>query len=202
MANLKSDLDEYLLQNETRRSYKISLPFSTPSFFSRSNDETPTSSNSSTGTWFDNVQKEYFTLSRTQRFMGFGICLALGILCFFLSFLYIPVLVLKAKKFSLLFTLGSVFFIFSFSFLYGPWAHMKSLFSKEKVLNTLLYGFTLIATLYCALYLESTLWTVLCAIAQVMALMWMMLGSIPGGSTGARFFGSMFKSSVSSTLPI
>lgn len=62
MANLKSDLDEYLLQNENRRSYKISLPFSTPSFFSRSNDETPTSSNSSTGTWFDNVQKEYFTL--------------------------------------------------------------------------------------------------------------------------------------------
>lgn len=79
---------------------------------------------------------------------------------------------------------------------------MKSLFSKEKVLNTLLYGFTLIATLYCALYLESTLWTVLCAIAQVMALMWMMLGSIPGGSSGARFFGSMFKSSVSNTLPI
>lgn len=61
MANLKSDLDEYLLQNESRRSYKISLPFSTPSFFSRNNDETPTST-SSTGTWFENVQKEYFTL--------------------------------------------------------------------------------------------------------------------------------------------
>lgn len=60
MANLKSDLDEYLLQNESRRSYKISLPFSTPSFFSRNNDET--TSTSSTGTWFENVQKEYFTL--------------------------------------------------------------------------------------------------------------------------------------------
>lgn len=61
MATLKSDLDEYLLQNENRRSYKISLPFSTPSFFSRSNDETPTST-STTSTWFENVQKEYFTL--------------------------------------------------------------------------------------------------------------------------------------------
>lgn len=61
MANLKSDLDEYLLQNENRRSYKISLPFSTPSFLSRNNEETPTSSSSS-GSWFEEVQKEYFTL--------------------------------------------------------------------------------------------------------------------------------------------
>lgn len=201
MANLKSDLDEYLLQNESRRSYKISLPFSTPSFFSRNNDETPTST-SSTGTWFENVQKEYFTLSRTQRFLGFGICLFLGILCFTLSFFYIPLLLLKARKFALLFTLGSFFFILSFSFLYGPWAHVKSLFSKERALTTTLYGLSLIATLYCALHLQSTPLTVICAVAQVLALMWMMLGSIPGGSSGMRFFGSMFKSSVSNTLPI
>lgn len=63
MANLKSDLDQYLLQNESRRSYKFSLPqFSTPSFFSRSTEETPTSTTSSTASWFENVQKEYFTL--------------------------------------------------------------------------------------------------------------------------------------------
>ncbi|XP_063391815.1 uncharacterized protein LOC134677307 [Cydia fagiglandana] len=201
MANLKSDLDEYLLQNENRRSYKISLPFSTPSFFSRSNEETPTSSSSS-GSWFQEVQKEYFTLTRTQRFMGFGVCLFFGILCFILSFLYIPILILQARKFALLFTLGSLFFILSFSFLYGPWSHLKSLFSKERALTTLLYGSTLIATLYCALHLQSTPLTIVCAVLQVIALLWMMMGSIPGGSTGARFFGSMFKSSVSSTLPI
>ncbi|XP_050349680.1 uncharacterized protein LOC126773078 [Nymphalis io] len=201
MANLKSDLDQYLLQNESRRSYKISLPFSTPSFFSRSNDETPTST-SSAGTWFENVQKEYFTLTRTQRFLGFGICLFLGILCFTLSFFYIPLLLLKARKFALLFSLGSLFFIMSFSFLYGPWSHVKSLFSKERALTTSLYGLTLIATLYCALHLQSTPLTVIFAVAQVLALMWMMLGSIPGGSSGMRFFGSMFKSSVSNTLPI
>ncbi|XP_063374513.1 uncharacterized protein LOC134662175 [Cydia amplana] len=201
MTNLKSDLDEYLLQNENRRSYKISLPFSTPSFFSRSNEETPTSS-SSNGSWFQEVQKEYFTLSRTQRFMGFGVCLFFGILCFILSFLYIPILILQARKFALLFTLGSLFFILSFSFLYGPWSHLKSLFSKERALTTLMYGSTLIATLYCALHLQSTPLTIVCAVLQVIALLWMMMGSIPGGSTGARFFGSMFKSSVSSTLPI
>ncbi|OWR48575.1 hypothetical protein KGM_202382 [Danaus plexippus plexippus] len=156
MATLKSDLDEYLLQNENRRSYKISLPFSTPSFFSRSNDETPTST-STTSTWFENVQKEYFTLSRTQRFMGFGICLFFGFLCFILSFLYIPVLLLQARKFALLFSLGSLFFILSFSFLYGPWSHLKSLFTKERALTTSLYGFTLFYdTLLCIAFTKYT----------------------------------------------
>ncbi|KAI5644571.1 got1/Sft2-like family domain-containing protein [Phthorimaea operculella] len=201
MGSLKSDLDQYLLQNETRKSYKISLPFSTPTFFSRSNDETPSSSGSA-GTWFEEVQKDYCTLSRTQRFMGFGACLFLGILCFCLSFLYIPVLVFKAMKFVLLLTLGSLFMLFSFSFLYGPWNHIKSMFTKERALPTSCYLFTLLATLYSALHLQSTPWTIVCAVFQVMSLLWMMLGSVPGGATGARFFGSMFKSSVSSTLPI
>ncbi|XP_013196113.1 uncharacterized protein LOC106139252 [Amyelois transitella] len=200
MATLKNDLDEYLLQNDKSRSYKISLPsFSKPSFFTKSSDATPSSTSSS---WFDEVQKDYCTLSRTQRFIGFGICLFMGILCFFLSFMLLPVLLVYARKFSLLFTLGSLFFLLSFSFLYGPWNHVKSLFSKERALATVMYGTTLIGTLYCALHLGSTLLTVLCAIAQVVSLIWMMMGSVPGGSSGVRFFGSMFKSSVSNTLPI
>ncbi|XP_022825745.1 protein transport protein sft2 [Spodoptera litura] len=202
MANLKTDLDQYLLKNESRRSYNFSLPsFSTPSFMTRSTEESPSTA-SSTASWFENVQKEYFTLSRTQRFMGFGICLFFGVLCFILSFLYIPILLLQARKFALLFTLGSMFFIISFSFLYGPWNHLKSMFSKERALTTSLYLLTLIATLYCALHLQSTPWTIVCAVLQVVALLWMMMGSIPGGSSGMRFFGSMFKSSVSNTLPI
>lgn len=68
MASLKSDLDQYLLQNETRKSYKISLPFSTPSFLSRTpTEDTPTSS-SSAGSWLDEVQKEYFTLVSTKTY--------------------------------------------------------------------------------------------------------------------------------------
>lgn len=70
MANLKSDLDQYLLQNETRKSYKISLPFSTPSFLSRTPPEDSPTSTSSAGSWLDEVQKEYFTLvSATTYFL-------------------------------------------------------------------------------------------------------------------------------------
>jgi hypothetical protein len=145
MANLKTELDEYMQQKEARRSY-FSLPrFSTPRFFSR--DENP---DDETVTWFQQAQKDYCTLvsclltyqknfciinesfsinnmkkslisiiyfvsflfqSRTQRFIGFGACLSLGLICFILSFFYIPLLLLQAKKFVLLFTMGSMFFI-------------------------------------------------------------------------------------------
>ncbi|CAH0399274.1 unnamed protein product [Chilo suppressalis] len=198
MTNLKSELDEYMLQKESRRSYFSFPTISTPSFLSRSTE----SPDDDTVTWFQQAHKDYCTLSRTQRFIGFGVCLGFGLLCFILSFIYIPVLLLQAKKFVLLFTLGSLFFIMSFSFLYGPWAHIKSLFSKERALATSLYIFTMIVTLYCALSLKSTLLTVLSAIAQFTALFWMIMGSVPGGSSGMRFFGNMFKSSVSNTLPI
>lgn len=55
--------------------------------------------------------------SKMQRIFGFIICLGLGIFCMTLSTLYIPVLILKARKFALLFSLGSLCFILRWSIL-------------------------------------------------------------------------------------
>lgn len=49
---------------------------------------------------------------------------------------------------------------------------------------------------------QSTALTVLFAVAQIITLLWMILGTIPGGMTGVKFFGQMFRSSVSSNLPV
>ena len=49
--------------------------------------------------------------SKKQRVIGFILCLLMGAFCFFCSSFYIPVLLLKSRKFVLLFSLGSVFFI-------------------------------------------------------------------------------------------
>ena len=51
--------------------------------------------------------------------------MAMGILCFSMAAAYLPVLVIAARKFALLYTLGSIFFISSFSLLYGPKKHFK-----------------------------------------------------------------------------
>nr|CAD7266912.1 unnamed protein product [Timema shepardi]CAD7577503.1 unnamed protein product [Timema californicum] len=130
----------------------------------------------------------------------------MGILCFTLAALYIPVLLFKARKFALLYTMGSLFTICSFSFLWGPINHLKHLFSRERLPFTAAYFGSLIATLYFALSVQSTPLTVLFAVAQVMALLWFLISYIPGGQTGLAFFtrlcSSAVTSTVSKTLPI
>lgn len=76
------------------------------------------------------------------------------------------------------------------------------MFSRERLLLTITYGGTLIATLYFALHLQNTPLTVLCAIGQVITLLWTLVANVPGGTTGLSLFSKMFSRTVSSTLPV
>lgn len=58
------------------------------------------------------------------------------------------------------------------------------------------------ATLYFAMFMQSTILTVLTAVIQMITLFLMILAEVPGGSSGLRFFTSMFRRSVSNTLPV
>lgn len=202
MANLKQDLDEYLLlQSDQKKNFGIKMPeIKVPEFgklFSR-NETTPEANS-----WLKETQDSCCPkLSRLQRIVGFVACLGMGALCLTISTFYIPVLVFKARKFALLYTLGSVFFILSFCFLSGFTAFFKQMFLKERLLVSLSYTFCLIATLYFSLFAQSTALTVLFAVAQIIALLFMVLGTVPGGTTGIRFFGQLFKNKVTNTLPV
>ncbi|XP_050299070.1 uncharacterized protein LOC126737973 [Anthonomus grandis grandis] len=205
MVDLKKDLDEYLLlQSDQKKNFKLSMPAiplqkpNVSSWFRKEQTE-------ENETWFQETKKECCpSLSRFQRMTLFAICIGMGILCFSISLMYLPVLLFKARKFALLFTLGSLFFIMSFFFLWGPLAYMKHMVSRDRIFLTLSYGGTLFATLYCALHLQSTPFTVLFAVGQIVSLLWTVVSNIPGGTTGLSFFSKMFTRSVSggSTLPI
>jgi hypothetical protein len=138
MADLKKDLDDYLSRND-KSQLKITMPalLSKPDvgkWFTKSasNDDT------STG-WVSEAQKDccpslvtgpqiaclgtvcsaviklqvyYLSFqSRIQRIIGFCVCIVLGLLSFVLAAMYTPVLLLKARKFALLYTMGSLFTI-------------------------------------------------------------------------------------------
>lgn len=92
--------------------------------------------------------------------------------------------------------------IFSFFFLWGPLAYLKHMFSRERLVLTIGYGGTLFATLYCALHLQSTPFTVLFAVGQIVTLLWTVVSNIPGGTTGLSFFSKMFTRGGGSALPI
>ncbi|XP_014086347.1 vesicle transport protein SFT2C [Bactrocera oleae] len=204
MASLKQDLDEYLLlQSDQKKNFSAKIPqIKVPDLgklFTRSEPTEPSNS------WLQDTQDSCCPkLSRLQRIVGFVACLGLGALCFSISVFYIPVLILKARKFALLYSLGSMFFILGFCFLSGFGAFLKTAFSKPRMLVSGTYTSSLIATLYCALLVHSTALTVLFAVAQIIALLFMIVGTVPGGASGIKLFGKMFKSTVSSTstLPV
>lgn len=79
---------------------------------------------------------------------------------------------------------------------------IRQFFSRERLPLSISYTSTLLLTLYFSMWAQSTALTVLFAVAQIISLLWMVTASVPGGATGVRFFGQLFKSSVSNTLPI
>ncbi|GAB0099982.1 Vesicle transport protein [Sergentomyia squamirostris] len=202
MANLKQDLDEYLLlQSDQKKTFKVDVKL--PQIKVPDVGKLFRKSEEPANGWLRETQDSCCPkLSRIQRIIAFVTCLGLGLFCFTLSTFYIPVLVLKSRKFALLYTLGSLFFILSFGFLSGFGAMIRQMFSRERVIVSVSYTGCLIATLYFAMWAQSTALTVLFAVLQIICLLVMILSSIPGGFSGMKFFGQMFKSSVGNTLPV
>ncbi|XP_067865733.1 vesicle transport protein SFT2C [Heterodontus francisci] len=164
------------------------------------------SSASPGGFWLTEPDPCLSVLSRRQRLTAFGLCLAMGLLCFGLSAMYAPFMLLKARKFALLFTLGSLFLLGSLALLRGPWNQLRLLLSRDHLPFTAAYLGSLFATLYCALALQSTALTAVAATFQLLTLAGYLISSVPGGATGLRFIGglftSAFKRTVSKTLPV
>jgi len=144
--------------------------------------------------WFAQAEEDPYcpSLSKKQRIMGFMGCMGMGILCFSMAAAYLPVLVIAARKFALLYTLGSIFFISSFSLLYGPKKHFKHLISAERLPFTSSYICSMLFTLYAALGIKSYLLTIVAAGVQCVALTYFTLSYIPGGQTAIKFMAKMF----------
>ncbi|XP_015607968.1 vesicle transport protein SFT2C isoform X2 [Cephus cinctus] len=133
MADLNKELNEYLLSNKNEKQFKIPIPSVTlpkptlGKWFGGNGEQ-----NKEEAGWFKETQKDCCpSMTRLQRLTAFALCFFMGILCFCLSAIYIPVLLLKARKFALLYSLGSLFFLMSFCFLWGPMNYLKSLFTVE-----------------------------------------------------------------------
>ena len=144
MSNLKADLDDYLKGGNRRQGQNIggslvglakSLTLPTFKFGSSQQNFDEETGNLDSESVSSDSQPSRFskclpTLTKKQRLIGFMLSFCLGLVCFGLSMMYLPVIVLKARKFSLLFSLGSVFAMASFSFLYGPYSHFQHLLTR------------------------------------------------------------------------
>lgn len=230
MSSLSDDLNSYLKRGNNGSSTSLSSmtsklsTFKLPTLkspFSGSSGSTPEDeepflgvntddgygSKTESQSWLSKKMSQCLpSLSKKQRIIGFMTSLVLGIICFGLAISFLPMLVINPRKFSLLFSLGSLFTISSFSFLWGPYNHITHLFGKERLPFTLVYFTTLTATLYFAMGLQSAILTPIAAVMQVIALVWFVISYIPGGQTGLKFFTKLCsgfcKSSVNKNLPV
>ncbi|XP_072036248.1 uncharacterized protein [Amphiura filiformis] len=213
MANISNDLKSYLSGTSGASNADTSTSSShssLTSWFSKKEDKTEgeTLENDPSNAWFNEAQKDPLcpSLSKRQRILGFMMCLLAGAICFAMALSIAPFIVVRARKFALLYSLGSLFTISSFSLLWGPWHHVKHLCSSQRLPFTAIYFGTMFATLYFAMVKKVMILTIVCAIFQIIALFWYIVSYIPGGQTGLKFFTKIFssaaKTTLSKTLPV
>ncbi|XP_076410994.1 vesicle transport protein SFT2C [Peromyscus maniculatus bairdii] len=201
MADLHRQLQDYLTQGKANR------PAAAEPLLATTAAEEPAAGNRAAGAWIGRTALPWPwarspaepppppagprclpTVTRGQRLAAGGLGLLLAALCFGLAALYAPVLLLRARKFALLWSLGSVLALASAALLRGGPACGRLLRGEETPSRpALCYAAALGATLYAALGLRSTLLTALGACAQVAALLYALLGLLPwGGLTALR----------------
>ncbi|XP_048201623.1 vesicle transport protein SFT2C [Perognathus longimembris pacificus] len=196
MADLHRQLQDYLAQG------KASKPADAEPLLTSGAAEAPASGNGQAGAWLGRAGLRWTwppgpaepapgpgclpSVTRGQRWAAGGGCLLLAALCFSLAALYAPVLLLRARKFALLWSLGSVLALIGGALLRGGAACRRLLRGEEMPSRpALLYTAALGATLYAALGLRSTPLTALGACAQVAALLYALLGLMPWGGAAA-----------------
>ncbi|KAM3866331.1 vesicle transport protein SFT2C [Diretmus argenteus] len=210
MADLNRQLQEYLAQSksgaktisQSSSSTAVDMEETEPvpgSWFGRWSSspvgQSPASGGGFSWPWSAEPDPCLPGLSRRQRLVASGACIAFSALCFGLSALYAPLLLLYARKFALLWSLGSLFAIMGAAILRGP-----SKLIGFPTPGAAVYLCALGGTLYAALSLHSTVLTALGAVLQIAVIVGYVVSLLPGGSAGIRFMGGMAASAIRRTV--
>ncbi|KAM6175096.1 vesicle transport protein SFT2C [Erethizon dorsatum] len=199
MADLHRQLQDYLAQGKAGR------PVDAEPLLAAETAEEPAGRSGPAGAWLGRAGRPWTwarspaepaatgpacvpNVTRGQRLAAGGGCLLLAALCFGLAALYAPVVLLRARKFALLWSLGSALALAGGALLRGGAACGRLLRCEETPSRpALFYLAALGATLCAALALRSTALTVLGACAQGAALLALLVGLLPwGGATALR----------------
>ncbi|KAK6462968.1 Got1/Sft2-like family-domain-containing protein [Scheffersomyces coipomensis] len=142
----------------------------------------------------------YFELSRWDRMLIFGLTFAGSVSCYLICIFLFPVLSLKPRKFAILWSLGSIFFLVSFGVLQGFKAYMEHLFSSTRLIFTITFVTSIILTLISSLRLKSTLLSIIFAAIQLLSAIWYTVSYFPMGTQTLNLAGTVARSQVESWI--
>ncbi|KAG9248364.1 Got1/Sft2-like family-domain-containing protein [Calycina marina] len=131
-------------------------------------------------------EEAWFALSRWDRILIFSGCNLGALACFVLVFALWPIMMARPKKFAVLWSLGSMLFLASWTVMMGPMTYAKHLLSIQRLPFTSAYFGSIALTLYFSLGLGNTILTLLAAIVQLACLLWYLVSYFPMGSSGLR----------------
>ncbi|KAG0300458.1 hypothetical protein BGZ97_003225 [Linnemannia gamsii] len=125
-----------------------------------------------------------FTLNRTQRLYGFGICFIVG---FFISILSTMALATgMISVFAVFFTFGNIISLLSTTFLIGPGKQIKTMFAPVRMVASIVFLAMLVVTLIVAFTLQNAILCLILCIVQFLALFWYSASYIPYGRAAIK----------------
>lgn len=86
-------------------------------------------------------------LTRTQRFIGFGICFSVGWLLNLMSIFAVASIITSPAKFAVMYTVGNLLSLGATLFLWGPIKQIKSMFAPIRVVATCVFLASMITTI-------------------------------------------------------
>ncbi|EEB06004.1 hypothetical protein SJAG_01027 [Schizosaccharomyces japonicus yFS275] len=158
----------------------------------------PTTTNSDSDALFN---RSDFTLSRWERILLFALCLIGSITCYTVACFMFPTLVLRPRKFILLWTYGSILCVLAFAILIGFKAHFVQLVSSERLPTTLAYFLTLACTLVSTVKLHSTILSIVFGVMHLLALIAYIVAFFPFGARTVSLGSRIASRSLSNWLP-
>jgi len=139
------------------------------------------------------MPKKIMGMGYQQRFKVFCALLFLSALFFALAFFVgVPMLALKPQKFALSFTCGSVTFMGSFAIMKGPYEHLMSMCTMQRMPFTIIYFGSMMATLYLTCTkggMKGYTLVLISSGVQLVALLWYLISFLPGGTMGLHLVG-------------
>lgn len=137
-------------------------------------------------------------LSTLDRSIVFFILFFVGIACYTFSFILFPVL--KLRKFTSLWTLGSVFFITSFGVYQGFLNYVAHLLSGPRLIFSASFIGSIILTLYFSVVAKNSLLALIFAATQFVALIAYSVSYFPFGRNAVNFTGRIALSQAESWI--
>uniref|UniRef100_A0A7S0S206 Vesicle transport protein n=1 Tax=Chlamydomonas leiostraca TaxID=1034604 RepID=A0A7S0S206_9CHLO len=127
---------------------------------------------------------EAVTLSWKSRLIGFGCCIAFGLI---LTIVSIPMMWTGSiTQFAIFYSLGTITSILSTIFLMGPIKQMQRMFEQNRIIATIIMLIAITLTLVFAFKLRNAGVCMIMIVVQFCALTWYCLTWIPGGTAAVK----------------